>query len=131
MTATSRLDSLRQRATTTRNVTIYVAILIAVPTAYAFHVWSGTEGGDFLLLMMLAIGVPTAFDEYKTAVEDHWRAVAWVLGACLIVTIEYTGVYVIGTETLSLSAFWASLGAFLLVWAMNHAYLVVRSRASD
>jgi hypothetical protein len=131
MPASNPSTGLRERAMTRRNLTILVAIVVAVPTAYAFHVWSGAEGGDFLLLMLLGVGVPTAFDEFKQGVTDTLPAVGWILGASLVVTIEYAGLYVIGTETLGVSSFRASVGTFLLVWAMNHSYLVVQSRAGD
>jgi hypothetical protein len=131
MPASNSSTGLRERTVTQRNITIAVAILVAVPTAYGFHLWSGAEGGDFLLLMLLGVGVPTAFDEFKENVPDTLPAVAWVLGACLVVTVEFAGLYVIGTEALGVSPFRASVGTFLLVWAMNHSYLVVTSQAGD
>jgi len=131
MTTSGRLPRLWQRATTQRNVTIYGAILLGVSTAYAFHRWSGTDGGAFLLLLLVAVGVPTAFDEFEPDVEGHPKALAWVVAAGLVVAVEYTGAYVVGTAGLSLSPLLASVGAFLSVWVTNYAYLVVRARASD
>jgi len=130
MPFTHSIDALRERVTTRRNVTIYVAILVAVPVAYWFSTWTPAETGDVLLLLLLAVGVPTGFDEYKSDVDGYWSAVAWVLGASLVVTAQFVGFYVVGVDVLSLSPFRASVGSFLFVWLTNHAYLVVRSRVA-
>jgi hypothetical protein len=128
MPSTSNGKSLLDRALSQRNVTIYTAILVAVPTAYAFHVWSGAEGGDFLLLMLLAVGVPTAFDDLWSPYDRTWKAVAWVLAACGVAAVEFVGLFVICRDVLSLSPFLASVGAFVWTTAMNLAWLVVRQR---
>jgi|SRR6056297_3595915 len=119
---------LRERATTQRNVTIYVAILAAVPLAYAFDTAVGGAQGDFLLLMTLAVGVPSAYEGYWPAYDATWKAVAWVLAACAVVTVEFTGLYLAGTDLLSLSPFVAGIVAFLVVDLGNLAWLSVMRR---
>lgn len=116
--------------TTQRNLTILVAILVAVPIAYGFRVGvSGADfGGSFLLLMSLAVGVPTAYDEYWPKYDRSWTAVAWVVAACIVVTTEFTGLYLIGTELGNLSPLRGSIGAFLITDLGNYAWLSVRKR---
>ncbi|WP_327054031.1 hypothetical protein [Halomicrococcus gelatinilyticus] len=119
---------LRERATTQRNVTIYLAILVAVPLASAFNTAVGGAQGGFLLLMTLAVGVPSAYDGYWPAYDATWKAVAWILAACAVVTVEFIGLYLAGTDLLSLSPFVASIVAFLVVDFGNLAWLSVMRR---
>ena len=102
-----------------RNLTILVAILVAVPIAYGFRVVvsSADFGGSFQLLMTLAVGVPTAYDEYWPKYDRIRNTVAWVVAACLVVTTEFTGLYLIGTElgTLSLHHMGRSVRSLLLI----------------
>ncbi|MFA9516904.1 hypothetical protein ACERIT_06760 [Halopenitus sp. H-Gu1] len=130
MPSTNTVSRIYNWATTQRNLTIFVAILIAVPTAYAFQsmVSGGGSAGDFLLLMTLAVGVPTAYDEYWPRYTQTWKAIAWVLTACLVVTIEFVGLYLVGTEYVGVSPFYASIGAFLITDLGNLAWLSVRHR---
>lgn len=78
--------------------------------------------------MALAVGVPTAYDEYWPQYDQTWKAITWVLAACLLVTIEFVGLYLIGTEYVSLSPFSASIGAFPITDLGNLAWLSVRHR---
>ncbi len=61
MPSTSMSSKVYGWATTQRNLTIFTPILVAVPTAYVFQSTVGGDGqaGDFLLLMTLAVGVPS------------------------------------------------------------------------
>lgn len=90
---------------TQRNLTILVAILVAVPIAYGFRVMvSGADfGGSFLLLMTLAVGVPSAYDEYWPKYDRIWDAVIWIVLACIVATTEFIGLYLVGTELGNLS----------------------------
>lgn len=114
MPSTSTLSHLYERATTQRNVTIYTAILVGVPGAYAFQEAVGASGDGFLLLLLLAVGVPTAYDEHWPHYDRTWQAVAWVLVACLVVWIEYAALYLAGTTFTPLSSFQAGVAAFLV-----------------
>jgi hypothetical protein len=105
-----------QRATTQRNLTIIVAILTAVPTAYAFQatVGDGSQASSFLLLMTLAVGVPTAYDEHWPQYDRSWKAIAWVLVASGIAAFVFTGSYILAVDLLEVSPWIASVGAFLV-----------------
>jgi len=126
--STSVIARLYGRATTQRNVTIYVAILVSIPAAYLFQESVGGGGGDFLLLLALAVGVPTAYDEYWSPYDRTWKAVAWILVACVVAGLEFTGVYLVSVAALSLSPFAASAVAFLVTGLGNAAWLSVRRR---
>jgi hypothetical protein len=128
MPSTNTGPSFRDRALTQRNATILTAILFALPTAYGFHVWSGAQQGDFLLLLLLAVSVPTAYDDLWPMYDDTWKGVVWTLAACAVATVEFVGLYVVGVESLSLSPFAASIGAFGLTTAGNLAWLLARQR---
>jgi hypothetical protein len=112
-----------------RNLTIFAAILVAVPTAYAFTLYvDAGGGGDFLLLLTLAVGVPTAYDEYWPRYDETWKAVAWVVAACVWATAEFTAVYLLVVDVLSLSPVVGALGAFLVTTVGTVAVLAVRRR---
>jgi len=130
MPSTSTVTRIYNWATTQRNLTIFVAILVAVPTAYGFQsiVSGGGSSGEFLLLMTLAVGVPTAYDEFWPRYNQTWKAIAWVLAACFVVAVEFVSLYFIGTEYVSLSPFYASTGAFLITDLGNLAWLSGRHR---
>jgi hypothetical protein len=93
-----------------RNLTILVAILVSVPIAYGFRaVVGGADfGGSFLLLMTLAVGVPTAYDEFWPKYDRTWDAIIWVVAACIVATTEFTGLYLMGTGLGNLSPFLGS-----------------------
>lgn len=116
--------------TSQRNLTIFVAILVAVPTAYAFQsrVTGGGSPGDFLLLLTLAVGVPTAYDEYWPRYDQTWKAILWVLTACLVATVEFVALYLGGTGYVNLSPFSAAVGAFLVTDLGGFALLAARKR---
>lgn len=115
-------------ATTQRNLTIFVAILVAVPTAYAFQTRTagGEHVGNFLLLMTLAVGVPTAYDEYWPQYDRTWKALAWVVAACAIATTEFTGLYLVGVEIAELTPNHAAVGSFIVTDLGNVAWLSIR-----
>lgn len=72
--------------------------------------------------------MPTAYDEYWTQYDQTWKAIVWILVACLVVTIEFVGLYIVGTEYVSLSPLYASTGAFLVTDLGNLAWLTLRQR---
>jgi hypothetical protein len=121
------LARIRTWSTAQRNVTIFAAILVGVPTAYAFtRALDGGGGGDFLLLVTLAVGVPTAYDEYWPRYDRTWKAVAWVVLACAVAAAEFTGVYLVLDDVVALSPVAASVGAFLATTVGNAAWLARR-----
>jgi len=130
MPSTNSSSNMPDWLTTQRNLTIIVAILVAVPIAYGFRVMGSSADyeGSFLLLMTLAVGVPTAYDEYWPKYDKIWNAVAWVFAACIVATMEFISLYLVGTEFGDLSPFLASIGAFLITNLGNLAWLSVRSR---
>lgn len=129
MPSTTALARLRDWMTDQRNLTIFAAILVAVPTAYAFTLYvDAGGGGDFLLLLTLAVGVPTAYDEYWPRYDETWKAVAWVVAACVWATAEFTAVYLLVVDVLSLSPVVGALGAFLVTTVGTVAVLAVRRR---
>ncbi|MFB6085047.1 MAG: hypothetical protein ABEJ94_12470 [Halorientalis sp.] len=119
--STDARSSLWDRATAQRNVAIYVAILVAVPVAYGFHTVFDASGGDFLLLMTLAVGVPTAYNDNWPAYDRTWKAVGWVLAASVLAAATFAGLFLAGIEVLALSPLLASVGAFLVTSGGVHA----------
>ncbi|WP_276270552.1 hypothetical protein [Haloarcula litorea] len=128
MPSETRLDALAARVLTQRNAVIATAIAVAIPAAYAFYTLFGDGSGDFLLLMTLAVGVPTAYDGYWPQYDRAWKAVAWTLAACAVAGIEFAGLYVLGHVELRRSPFVAAVGAFLATWGLNLGWLVLRRR---
>ncbi|GAB6862634.1 hypothetical protein ACFR97_16040 [Haloplanus litoreus] len=115
-------------ATSQRNLTIFVSIFAAFPLSYAFQsiVSENASAGSFLLLVTLAVGVPTAYDEYWPQYDQTWKAIGWILLACVIVTIEFSSLYIVGTEYAGLTPLYASTGAFLVTDLGNLAWLSFR-----
>ena len=130
MSASSLGTRVRRCATSQRNLTIWTAIVVGVPTAYAFHVLvSGGDGaGDFLLLMALAVGVPTAYDDYWPAYDRTWQAIRWVVAACVVATAVFTGLYLVGTAVVGLGPLPAAVAAFLVTDLGGLAALARRER---
>lgn len=126
----STASRLYARAITRRNLTIFVAIVVALPTAYAFRstVGHGQRSGGFLLLLTLAVGVPTAYDEYWPDYDRTWKAVAWVLVACTVATAEFVGIYLAETALVGLPPVHAAVGAVLVTDVGNLAWLSVCRR---
>jgi hypothetical protein len=109
-------SSLWDRATAHSNVAIYAAIVVAVPTAYGFHSVVDAGAGDFLLLMTLAVGVPTSYNDHWPSYDRTWKVVAWVLVTCVLATAAFTGLYLVARDGLALSPFPASAGAFTVTF---------------
>jgi len=133
MPSTSTPSKLSERVTTQRNLTIFTAVLVAIPAAYGFQwAFSGTDlGGSFLLLTTLAVGVPTAYEEHWPKYDRAQAAITWVLAACVVAAIEFTGLYLLGTDILELSPLFASVGAFLVVDLGNLVWLSARKRPQN
>ncbi|MCY4731188.1 hypothetical protein KY092_11545 [Natronomonas gomsonensis] len=120
---------LRERVFTQRNVTIAVAVLLALPAAYLFHDRFGADAGDFLLLFTVGVGVPTAYDGFWEPYDRTWKAVAWVVVASLLAVVVFVGSYLIAVEGLSLSPFLGSVAAFVVAYPGILTFLAVRRRA--
>lgn len=130
MPSTSVVSRVTNWATSQRNLTIFVSIFAAFPLSYAFQsiVSESASAGSFLLLVTLAVGVPTAYDEYWPQYDQTWKAIGWILLACVVVTIEFIGLYIVGTEYINLTPLYASAGAFLVTDLGNLAWLSFRQR---
>jgi len=130
MPSTSFGSRVTNWATSQRNLTIFVSIFAAFPLSYAFQsiVSENASAGSFLLLVTLAVGVPTAYDEYWPQYDQTWKAIGWILIACVVVTIEFIGLYIVGTEYLDLTPLYASAGAFLVTDLGNLVWLSLRQR---
>ena len=130
MPSTSVVSRVTNWATSQRNLTIFVSIFAAFPLSYAFQsiVSENASAGSFLLLVTLAVGVPTAYDEYWPQYDQTWKAIGWILIACVVVTIEFIGLYIVGTEYINLTPLYASSGAFLVTDLGNLAWLSFRQR---
>ncbi|MFC7174428.1 hypothetical protein ACFQL0_15900 [Haloplanus litoreus] len=116
-------------ATSQRNLTIFVSIFAAFPLSrIPINSFRECISGSFLLLVTLAVGVPTAYDEYWPQYDQTWKAIGWILLACAVVTIEFIGLYIVGTEYLDLTPLYASAGAFLVTDLGNLAWLSFRQR---
>lgn len=125
MPSTTTDRSLRDRLTGQHNVSIATAILFALPAAFAFHNWSAGGQGSFLLLLLLAVSVPTLYDDGWGRYEHTWQTVVWTLTACAVVGVEFVGLYVVGLDALSLSMFAAEVGAFLVTTLLNLAWVTL------
>jgi hypothetical protein len=128
MPSTSAGSRFRAWATAQQQVVTLAAILVALPAAYAFHTTLGGSAGGLFLLLLLGVGVPTAYDDHWPAYDRTWQAVAWTLVACGVVAAAFTGLYVAGREWLALGTFPAAVGAFLATTLLNQAWLAARRR---
>ncbi|RLM90974.1 hypothetical protein D3D02_04235 [Halobellus sp. Atlit-38R] len=117
--------------TAQRQLTIFTAIALALPTAYAFQSRVGTDTGGFLLLLLLGVGVPTAYDEYWPPYDRAWQAILWTVLVGAVAAAEFTAFYLIGTDVLGLAPRSSTAGAFLLTGLQNLAFLTVRRRAAQ
>lgn len=72
---------------------VVTAVLTAVPTAYAVQ-YALRAGPEFLFLLLLSIGVgiPRLYDHWGERYALGW-AVAWTLGAAVVVAVEFTLLY--------------------------------------
>jgi hypothetical protein len=114
MPSTGDGHTILDRLATQRNVTIATAIAVAIPAAYGFHVAFGAGTGDFLLLLAVAVGVPTAMDQYWRAHGRLLRAAGETAVGAVAVAATFLALYVLGTDVLSLSPFPAAVLAFLV-----------------
>jgi preprotein translocase subunit SecE len=131
MTETSTARRVREWATSQRNVTIYTAVLVAVPAAFAFREIIDASPGSLLLLLTLGVSVPRIYDEYWPAYRETWQAVVWILVACAIAGAQFTGLYILGTRVIHLSPLAAGVGAFVITDLGNSLWLAVRTQTND
>lgn len=128
MSSTNTTARLSAWATTQQNVAIFVAIVIGLPVAYAFSETTGAFAPSFLMLAMIAIGVPRAYDEYWTEYDRTRTAVAWVLVASAVVTVEFVVLYRLGVDLFGLAAIHGGAVAFAVVSLGNLVLLGRRRR---
>jgi hypothetical protein len=113
MPSTNVVTQIRKRFWTQRNLTVSVAILLALIVTYGFGVVFEPDG-SFLLLLTIGVVVPTLYDEYWPPYDRTWKAVCWIVGASAVASGGFSGLYWTGTELVGLSSLLASTGAFLL-----------------
>jgi len=116
MPSFSILDRISTWITSQRNIVIFVSILLAIPTAYGFQatIGQGEQATGFFLLLMLAVGVPTAYNDHWSAYDRIWKAIGWVLGASVLVVVQFGALYAIGTTLIESTPFGSAVGAFLI-----------------
>ena len=122
MPSTNVVTRIRQQFWTQRNLTVSVAILLALFLTYGFGVVFDPDG-SFLLLLTIGVVVPTLYDEYWSPYNRTWKAVCWIVVASAVASGGFTGLYRIGTELFGLSSLLASTGAFLLTMGGGIALL--------
>lgn len=130
MPSTSILDEFAGRATTARNVSIYTAILTSMPLAYGFRVATGYGPGSFLVLVAIAVGVPTALDHRVTDHDSYETTVGRTVGLSMVVLVLFSALYVAGTTMLSLPHFQVAAVTFLVASLLPPAVLDGRSDSS-
>ena len=120
----STLGHLYSRATTQRKLAVYTAVLVAIPVVYTIET-TGTAQTEALpvLLILLVIGVPEAYGKHWPQYERPRNTVAWTLVACLLVAMEFAGVYTI-LSGYDAHPTVASLGAALLLSVGNVVWMV-------
>ena len=126
MSSTSETPQLYARVTTQANLVIFAAIVIGIPMAYAFTEMTGASAPSFLLLVVIAIGVPQAYVEHWNEYDRTWNAIVWVLVAAGVVSIEFTALYRASTELVGLPPIHGGAVAFLLVYLGNLVWLHIR-----
>ncbi|WP_181686976.1 hypothetical protein [Halorhabdus salina] len=81
-------------------------------------------------MLLLAVGVPTAYNDYRPSDEQTWVAIVWTIGGCLLVTIGFVGSYLLFADVLDQSLLVASVGAYLVVFGSVLALLQARQRSN-
>jgi hypothetical protein len=114
MPSTTPSERLYDWVTARRTVTIFAAILVAFPLVAASRTIVTDSAGRFLLLVTLAVGVPRVYEDRSFRHERTRTAVAWVVVACALATVEFTGLYLVGVDVVGLGPDLASVGAFLI-----------------
>jgi hypothetical protein len=111
--STSIVTRIRERLWTQRNLTVSVAIVLALFCTYGFGVVFDPDG-SVLLLLTVGVVVPTLYDEYWPPYDRTWAAVCWIVVASAVASGAFTSLYWIGTGLFGLSSLPASVGAFLV-----------------
>jgi hypothetical protein len=113
MPSTNVVRRIREWLWTQRNLTVSIAILLALSCTYGFGVVFDPDG-SFLLLLTIGVVVPTLYDEYWPPYDRTWKAACWVVVASTVASGTFTSLYWIGSELFGLSSLLASTGAFVL-----------------
>jgi hypothetical protein len=123
----TRTSRLRNWLTDQQQLVTLAAILVALPASYAFRATFGEFPGSFLLLVLLGVFVPTAYDDYWPRYDRTWKAVAWTLVACAVTATVFVGGYLVG-EAAGIGPLLAGLAAFLVTSLGGFAVLAARGR---
>jgi hypothetical protein len=128
MPSTSTTGKVTDWMTAQQNVTVFTAILVALPLLYAFNSTVSDSSGSFLFLITLAVVVPTAYNELWSRYEQTWKAIGWVVVGCTVAAVEFTGIYLVSIEVGAPSSLIASTAAFLVTALGNIVWLTLRKR---
>ncbi|MFC6973720.1 hypothetical protein ACFQL1_01965 [Halomicroarcula sp. GCM10025709] len=90
-----------------RTLTILTGICLAAPLSYLAQTVVALGDGLVLLLLLVGVGVPTAYDEYSPVDGGPARAVGWVAVASCVVTAEFVALVLVCRQFLPLSG-WPS-----------------------
>ncbi|WP_318568670.1 hypothetical protein [Salinigranum marinum] len=113
MPSTTTETPIRERIWAQRNVTIYTALLVALPITYAFSTVFGPDG-SFLLLLTVGVVVPTAYNECWPPYDRTWKAVGWTTVASMVAAVAFATAFTLAVRLFAASALVASGGAFVV-----------------
>lgn len=115
MAASGALSRLFARVRTVRNLVVAVAVVLAMPTGLYIGSVTGESGVGFLLLMVVGVAVPSAYDRrWHERFPDPVEAVAWTVAACAVSTTVYVGFYLLGRT--AVGDLLAATVAFVCAW---------------
>ena len=128
----TRFTALREYLRRPENVSIGVAVAVAMPLAVAVDQWLHWEGLGFLLLFGLGVLVPTAFRDHWQESEPAGAVAVWTFGACAIGAVAVVGgTLLLGTYA-GLAEFVAAAVAFRVVGLGGSALVwLVAERRGD
>lgn len=111
----SSLDALASSVRRPENVSILVAIVLAVPTGLLAETWLHWEGLGFLLVLALGVMVPTAYRRQWPGHRSTAGAPAWTVVACAIAATVTVGLTTLGGTYGGQSEVIAAVVGFLVV----------------
>lgn len=97
-----------------RSLTIFVAMVLAIPISRHFESTVGGLIGRLFLLVLIGATVPTAYEECWPRYDEAWKAVAWVLVAAVVVTTAFIGIYLAVTSVADLPFSFASFVSYFV-----------------
>lgn len=118
------LERIRAGLVSIQTLVILVAIVVALPTAYLVSSFLDAFESGYFLLILLGVRVPQIYERREPLGDaSPMLAVAWTVGACLLVAATFTAVSLAGLA-LGISPLVTAGGAFVLTYLA--ATVVVR-----